>query len=363
MARRSQSTARVVTLMWSRGGHQQRASVPSLHAPGSSVTFVCLAVSPGRAFSAPTWNICGVIASQVSSRRSVCSTRNSTPRIDRVDQSAARDRPPIGRHRRDRAGAPGPCRVRRAAPRRAQHPVRGSGAGQGFRPLRTLSARVSPPTVAPPPAGRIRWPPAAIARRHHISTRSMRCRRASPRRRVPAWSRTEHCTAWGRRAAENGCRRRRPGSGRNTWGLFHFCFFCFCYVLAPPRARTTMPDSYNSQHAVAGPIPAAALSFLARRGAIAWILRRHVPAFGVPTVQAGARPRLARPPGSGDALLIAGRRAGPRARPIDPGGLRRCPRRAGGWPRRSPGSTPASVRQFPDWETLPYDILSPHQDL
>jgi len=89
-----------------------------------------------------------------------------------------------------------------------------------------------------------------------------------------------------------------------------------------------------------------------------------VPALDVPTVQPGARFALARPPGSGDALLVAkaAGRTGARgqltvvvcADALD------AQRLAEEIPYFGPQ---LAVRQFPDWETLPYDILSPHQDL
>jgi len=86
--------------------------------------------------------------------------------------------------------------------------------------------------------------------------------------------------------------------------------------------------------------------------------------LSVPTVVPGTRLALARPPGSGDALLIAQLAARARfgrqllmvvcadaldAQRLSDEVVYFAPQLA--------------VRQFPDWETLPYDILSPHQDL
>jgi len=84
----------------------------------------------------------------------------------------------------------------------------------------------------------------------------------------------------------------------------------------------------------------------------------------VPAVAAGMRLSLARPPGSGDALLVA-RLAGRARRQAtllvvacaDALDAQRLADEIGYF---EPSLT---VRQFPDWETLPYDILSPHQDL
>jgi transcription-repair coupling factor (superfamily II helicase) len=96
--------------------------------------------------------------------------------------------------------------------------------------------------------------------------------------------------------------------------------------------------------------------------------------LGVPDVPPGGRYSLRRPPGSGDALLIAQ--------------LARRARQAGGTAGAKLAEAPLTVvfcadaldaqrlveeiawfddtlgvRAFPDWETLPYDILSPHPDL
>jgi len=81
-------------------------------------------------------------------------------------------------------------------------------------------------------------------------------------------------------------------------------------------------------------------------------------------VSDGARLALARPPGSGDALLVA--QAAARARAQGKLVVVACAdaldaqRLAEEIPYFDPT---LAVRQFPDWETLPYDILSPHQDL
>ncbi len=84
----------------------------------------------------------------------------------------------------------------------------------------------------------------------------------------------------------------------------------------------------------------------------------------LPDVAAGARLALPRPAGSGDALLIA--QLGARARVkqqltvvicADALDAQRLPEEIAYF------NDALAVRQFPDWETLPYDILSPHQDL
>jgi len=84
----------------------------------------------------------------------------------------------------------------------------------------------------------------------------------------------------------------------------------------------------------------------------------------VPTPSAGSRVALARPPGSGDALLVAAMVGRARAQGqlvvvacADALDAQRLSEEIAYF-------DPAlAVRQFPDWETLPYDILSPHQDL
>ncbi len=84
----------------------------------------------------------------------------------------------------------------------------------------------------------------------------------------------------------------------------------------------------------------------------------------VPTPSAGSRIALARPPGSGDALLVA-RMVG-RARALGQLVVVACADAldAQRLSEEIAYFDPAlAVRQFPDWETLPYDILSPHQDL
>ncbi len=86
--------------------------------------------------------------------------------------------------------------------------------------------------------------------------------------------------------------------------------------------------------------------------------------LAVPTVRAGARLAVARPPGSADALLIA--QAARRARTQGQLAVVTCAdaldaqRLAVEIAYFDPA---LAVCQFPDWETLPYDILSPHQDL
>jgi len=84
----------------------------------------------------------------------------------------------------------------------------------------------------------------------------------------------------------------------------------------------------------------------------------------VPTPGGGSRVALARPPGSGDALLVArivGRaRAQGRLVVVACADALDAQRLAEEIAYFDPA---LAVRQFPDWETLPYDILSPHQDL
>jgi transcription-repair coupling factor (superfamily II helicase) len=89
-----------------------------------------------------------------------------------------------------------------------------------------------------------------------------------------------------------------------------------------------------------------------------------LPALDVPAIAAGQRLALPRPPGSGDALLIAlaARRARVRGQLVvvacaDALDSQRLAEEIAYF------DTATAVRQFPDWETLPYDILSPHQDL
>jgi transcription-repair coupling factor (superfamily II helicase) len=87
-------------------------------------------------------------------------------------------------------------------------------------------------------------------------------------------------------------------------------------------------------------------------------------ALARPVLRAGSRAAATRPPGSGDALLLAqvaeqGRDAGQLtvifcADAID------AQRLAAEIPYFAPR---LAVAPFPDWETLPYDILSPHPDL
>jgi len=86
--------------------------------------------------------------------------------------------------------------------------------------------------------------------------------------------------------------------------------------------------------------------------------------LAIPPVAAGARAARARPPGSGDALLLAQLAAGGRGQArltvvacADALDAQRLVEEITYFDSR------LAVRQFPDWETLPYDILSPHQDL
>lgn len=88
------------------------------------------------------------------------------------------------------------------------------------------------------------------------------------------------------------------------------------------------------------------------------------PALTLPPLAAGTRFAVPRPPGSGDALLIA--RLASRSR--RPGGLVVVICADALDAQRLVDEIPyfetrLVVRAFPDWETLPYDILSPHQDL
>ena len=86
--------------------------------------------------------------------------------------------------------------------------------------------------------------------------------------------------------------------------------------------------------------------------------------LSLPDLAAGARYALPRPPGSADALLIAQLAAAARGRGqlfvifcADPHDAHRLIEEIAYF-------DPAiAARAFPDWETLPYDILSPHQDL
>ena len=86
--------------------------------------------------------------------------------------------------------------------------------------------------------------------------------------------------------------------------------------------------------------------------------------LSLPDLAAGARYALPRPPGSADALLIAQLAAAARSRGqlfvifcADPHDAHRLIEEIAYF-------DPAiAARAFPDWETLPYDVLSPHQDL
>jgi transcription-repair coupling factor (superfamily II helicase) len=84
----------------------------------------------------------------------------------------------------------------------------------------------------------------------------------------------------------------------------------------------------------------------------------------LPETAAGQRFAVARPPGSGDALLLA--RFAARARLRHQLVVVVCADALDA--QRLVEELPyldnqLAVRAFPDWETLPYDILSPHQDL
>ncbi len=86
--------------------------------------------------------------------------------------------------------------------------------------------------------------------------------------------------------------------------------------------------------------------------------------LALPEIAAGNRFTLPLPPGSGDALLIAqyaarARRCGQLVCVICADALD-AQRLTDELPYFEPA---LAVRAFPDWETLPYDILSPHQDL
>ncbi|MCK7500916.1 MAG: hypothetical protein MZW92_70155 [Comamonadaceae bacterium] len=98
--------------------------------------------------------------------------------------------------------------------------------------------------------------------------------------------------------------------------------------------------------------------------------RRDVLAFAPPHAAAppsppGKRFTLPRPLGSADALLLARLARSAQARQRAAGRRhRRAGRRAAPGRRDCPSSRPAcACAVFPDWETLPYDTFSPHQDL
>jgi transcription-repair coupling factor (superfamily II helicase) len=84
----------------------------------------------------------------------------------------------------------------------------------------------------------------------------------------------------------------------------------------------------------------------------------------LPQLAAGERFALPRPPGSADALLIAQAAAAARRRGrlmvVFCADAHDAHRLVDEVPYFDPS---LAVRAFPDWETLPYDILSPHQDL
>ena len=84
----------------------------------------------------------------------------------------------------------------------------------------------------------------------------------------------------------------------------------------------------------------------------------------MPRLAAGERFALPRPPGAADALLIAQMAASARRRSrlmvVFCADAHDAQRLVAELPYFDAALT---VRAFPDWETLPYDILSPHQDL
>ncbi|OYU74577.1 MAG: hypothetical protein CFE45_34520, partial [Burkholderiales bacterium PBB5] len=84
----------------------------------------------------------------------------------------------------------------------------------------------------------------------------------------------------------------------------------------------------------------------------------------LPTIAAGKRYTLPRPTGSADALLLArlaqARVAEKRVLAIVTAEPADTQRLADELPFFAPG---LRVAVFPDWETLPYDTFSPHQDL
>ena len=84
----------------------------------------------------------------------------------------------------------------------------------------------------------------------------------------------------------------------------------------------------------------------------------------LPAIAAGKRYTLPRPTGSGDALLLArlgqARAAEKRLLAIITAEAADAQRLADELPFFAPG---LRVALFPDWETLPYDSFSPHQDL
>ncbi|HXF45021.1 MAG TPA: transcription-repair coupling factor [Burkholderiaceae bacterium] len=86
--------------------------------------------------------------------------------------------------------------------------------------------------------------------------------------------------------------------------------------------------------------------------------------IALPELAAGSRFALPRPPGSGDALLLATLAAKNRRRGRLTVVMCADALDAQRLVEEIPYFDPTlSVRPFPDWETLPYDILSPHQEL
>jgi hypothetical protein len=87
------------------------------------------------------------------------------------------------------------------------------------------------------------------------------------------------------------------------------------------------------------------------------------PFDATPSIAPGKRFTLPRPTGSADALLLARLAAQPAA-PARAGHRHRRARRHAAAGRRTALLRPRlRVALFPDWETLPYDTFSPHQDL
>jgi transcription-repair coupling factor (superfamily II helicase) len=84
----------------------------------------------------------------------------------------------------------------------------------------------------------------------------------------------------------------------------------------------------------------------------------------IPAIARGKRYQLPRPPGSADALLLAhhalARKAAGQLLGVVTADAADAQRLADELPFFAPG---LRVALFPDWETLPYDSFSPHQDL
>jgi transcription-repair coupling factor (superfamily II helicase) len=78
---------------------------------------------------------------------------------------------------------------------------------------------------------------------------------------------------------------------------------------------------------------------------------------------AGHKARDGRPVGRADALLLAQLAAAATARSAAGRRRRRCARRPAARRRAAWFAPGLTVALLPDWETLPYDHFSPHQDL